>query len=113
MKGNKSDSGNEKICAVLAYLLIGIIWYFVDDKIRKDAFVKFHVKQGIVLLIFAICWSIVLQILIIMMLFPMWRIIAILSYVPLIFAVIGIINALNNKENELPIIGEYGKKFNF
>ena len=35
---NTSESGsqdNAKVAAILAYLLIGIIWYFADEKIKK------------------------------------------------------------------------------
>jgi uncharacterized membrane protein len=106
--------GNEsKICAILAYILIGIIWYFVDDKMKKNAAVKFHVKQGIVLFIFSIAWSIVMQILLVITLFLLWPVVAILSYVPLIFMILGIINAINDKEKEMPIIGKYAGKLTF
>jgi len=34
-KNNSSkDIADGKICAILAYLLIGIIWYFVDEKMK-------------------------------------------------------------------------------
>jgi hypothetical protein len=39
---------NKLAVSILAYLLIGIIWYFVDEDAKKDEFVKFHVQQGIV-----------------------------------------------------------------
>ena len=100
------------LCAILSYLLIGVIWYFVDEKMKKDTFVKFHVKQGIILIIFAILWSIVLNI-VSFALFYLAPIIIILGYVPLIFTIIGIINAINRKEHELPIIGIYAKKLTF
>jgi uncharacterized membrane protein len=31
----------------------------------------------------------------------------------LVLIIIGIVNAANNKEKELPIIGQYAKKINF
>lgn len=110
------EGGNSKVCAILAYLLIGIIWYFVDEKMKKDSFAKFHVKQGIVLLIFAIAWSIALSILSAILMFGiaiLWPLIMLLYYVPLVFTIIGIVNAVGNKEKELPIIGQYAKKLKF
>ena len=55
----KASVENEKVCAILSYLLIGIIWYFADEKMKKSNFAKFHVKQGIVLFIAGIIVSIV------------------------------------------------------
>lgn len=111
----KSDNG--KICAILSYLLIGIIWYFVDKGMQKDERVKFHVKQGIILLIFSIIWSVVLNFLfgflimgLMSFIWGMWHL---LSYVPLIFTIIGIINAVNDNQKELPVIGHYAEKLTF
>ena len=104
---------NTNLCAILAYLLVGIIWYFVDDKMKKDKFVKFHVKQAIVLMIAWVLWSVAMGILLTMTLFMALPLITILSYVPWVFAVMGIINALNNKEKKLPLIGKYAKKLTF
>lgn len=110
-------SGNGQICAILSYLLIGIIWYFVDKNIQKEAFVKFHVKQGLVLLVFSIIWATVLSVLFGMFLYTwfaqIWMLISLLHYVPLILAIVGIINAVNHKQSELPIIGHFAKKLTF
>lgn len=111
----KNDNG--KICAIISYLLIGIIWYFVDKGMQTDERVKFHVKQGIILLIFSVIWSVVLNFLfgffIMGFMAFTWGILHFLSYVPLIFAIIGIINAVNNNQKELPIIGHYAEKLTF
>ena len=108
---------NSKLCSILSYLLIGIIWYFVDKDLQKDPSVKFHVKQGIILVIFSIVWSILLNILFGFFMFGligfMWSIIHLLSYVPLIFAVLGIISAVNGKQQELPVIGKFSEKLTF
>lgn len=105
-------SDNKKLASILSYLLLGIIWYFADKSLQKDSNVKFHVKQGLTLFIFAIIWSIFLSFLG-SILFFIWGLIGLLSYVPLILAIIGIINAVNGKKKELPLIGQFGKKFTF
>lgn len=112
---NSKNNDNSKLCAALSYLLIGIIWYFVDEKMKRNNFVKFHVKQGLLLLIIAIIYSVIVGILT----FPLHFIpvlgtiiIWMLNIVGLIFlvlAILGIINALNNEEKALPIIGEKAK----
>ena len=104
---------NGKICAILSYLLIGVIWYFVDKDMQKDDFVKFHAKQGLVLLIFSIIWNIIISMLFGMLFytFAFWWFIHLLSYVPLILVIIGILNAVNDKKAELPVIGKFASKF--
>lgn len=116
MAKKSSGISEGKAAAVLSYLLIGIIWYFADEKMKKNSFVKFHVKQGLVLLIFSIIWSIAMGFLggIFMFgMFYLWNILHLLSYVPLIFGIIGIINALNGKEKELLLIGRFAQKLTF
>ena len=112
-----AKNDNSKICAILSYLLIGIIWYFVDKDMQKDDFVKFHVKQGLVLFLFSIIWNVVINILFHALLFSMlgglWFIIHLLVYVPLILVILGIINAVNGNKNELPVIGKFASKFTF
>ena len=51
---SKKEIDDGKLCAVLSYFVIGIIWFLVDEKMKKNSYVSFHVKQAIVLLIFSI-----------------------------------------------------------
>jgi uncharacterized membrane protein len=109
----KSGTGNSNICAILSYILIGVIWYFVDKELQKDSFVKFHVKQGLVLLAFAILYSIVLNILIVVS-FGLLAILALpLSLVPWILVALGMYNAYSKKETGLPVIGKFAERLNF
>lgn len=111
------DKSNEKICAILSYLLIGLIWYMVDEKIKKSSFVKYHVKQGLVLLIAAIIYSVIISVIFLPLMMlsfgALWPLIQLLNLVPWIFIILGIINAVNDKEKELPIIGKFAEKLNF
>ena len=54
-----AKSENGKLCAIIAYLLLGIIWYFVDEKVKKDKFAQFHVKQAIVFLVLSIIVNVI------------------------------------------------------
>jgi uncharacterized membrane protein len=96
---------NKTLMGVLAYLSILVIIPFLAG--RNDPFVKFHVKQGLLL---AIVW------IIIMVLAPMayglWQIVRILQLALVVFSIIGIINVVQNKEKELPLIGHLAGKFN-
>jgi uncharacterized membrane protein len=117
--GSSVDEG--KVCAALSYILIGIIWYFVDDDMKKNSFAKYHAKQGLVLLIAWVIYSIALGIVFGAILVPLIftgayglvMIINLLYYVPFIFLIIGLVNALNGKQKELPIIGKFAKKLTF
>ncbi len=89
--------------AIVAYIVF-FIPLLTEDK--NDPFVKFHVKQGLVL-------------------FTTWIAVGFLSLVPVIgwtlspfmslamiaLAVIGIINAGKGLKKELPIIGKYADNF--
>jgi len=118
--GGNVDNG--KICAALAYILIGIIWFFVDENMKKNAFAKFHVKQGLVLLVLSIGLWIVMAILgaifsILFFFAPMlgfglMRLISLIGLIPLVLCIIGIVYALQGKEKQLPIVGQYADKFN-
>jgi uncharacterized membrane protein len=117
-KAGSREVEEGKVCAILSYLLVGIIWYFADEKMKKNNFAKFHAKQGLVLLIAAIAYSILLGIIFGIIFTPLffmggWGlfwIFRLLYYVPLIFTIIGIINSANGNERELPIIGKFATK---
>jgi len=106
------DAGNAKACAILSYLLIGLIWYLVDANMKKNSFVKYHVKQGLVLLITSIIiWIIGMALFIIP--FLGWLIYYILQLLILVLVILGIINAAMDKQKELPVIGTFASKLNF
>ncbi|MDD5606676.1 MAG: hypothetical protein PHN37_02330 [Candidatus Pacebacteria bacterium] len=91
--------------AILAYLGILIIIPLLTDA-RKEAYVKFHIKQGLVLLIAFVINSIVWAI-------PILGWIAgfIIGIILFILLIMGIINAASGKETSLPILGKYADKF--
>jgi len=96
----KEKIENEKLVAILSYFLVGIIWYFVDEKMKKSEFVKFHVKQSLILVIISfVSWIPIIG----------W----ILGLIALIGAIMGIISAANGTKKDMPLIGKYAKKFKF
>ncbi|MBT3298083.1 hypothetical protein HN385_04105 [archaeon] len=116
----KKEVEDGKICALLSYLIIGIIWYFVDDKMKKNQFAKFHTQQSLVLVLFSVIVSILNSILSaiitviavvtmgvgsVLMIIPL-----LISFIPMVFWIMGIVYSLQGKEKELPWIGQYGKK---
>ena len=99
-----TTTGKEKVFAVLAYLgpLI-IISYLVK---REDPFVKFHIKQGLILLCAEIILSLFADIV-----WTLWWLYQFLHFAILVLTVIGIINALQSKMKELPLVGGLSKYF--
>jgi len=105
----KAGSGN--IMAVFAYLWILIIIPFLTDA-KNDPFVKYHLKQGLALIIFeAIGW--VAGWFLVWVPVIGWLIMTLWWLASLVLLIIGIMNVLNGHEKELPLIGQYASKFNF
>lgn len=109
-QNNNSDIDSGKVCAILSYLFIGIVWYFIDENMKKNTFAKFHVKQSLVLLVVSIILQIVGTIIPII---GWFLILPLAGIFGLVWMLIGVINALNGQTKELPIIGKYSTKFNF
>ena len=76
-----------KNMAAISYLVFFIPLLMEDMK--KNKFVMFHVEQAIICLILNF-----------------------LCGIGIIFAIIGIINALGGKVTPLPLVGQFGEKFN-
>lgn len=92
--------------AILAYLGILIIIPFLAES-HKDPFVKFHLKQGLVLIITeVIAWF--------LWIVPLGFLIAWLVWLCIfVLIIIGVVNAASGKQKELPVIGHFSSKFNF
>jgi uncharacterized membrane protein len=102
-----------KVCAVLSYLIVGIIWFFAEKKMRKNTFAEFHVKQAIIFII---------SLLLINLIVALFSIIsrefsniasAVLYTVITIVWIISMIYAIDGKEKEMPIIGFFARKLDF
>lgn len=99
----KSD-GNNTLMSILAYLgpLLIISWATSKD----NETVKFHIRQGLVLIaIEVILW------LLSRMFWSFHMITSILELGVFILAIIGIINVVNKKQVELPLVGHLSKFF--
>ena len=101
--GNKNTA-----MAVIAYILFFVPLLTGDAK--KDPFVKYHTKQGLVLFLLAVLNNIIGWILP----FYLWYTISwIVSLCVLVLLILGIINAVNGKQVPLPIIGKFSDVFKF
>lgn len=101
-----AGKGKNTGMAILCYFGILVLIPFLTDA-KNDPFVKFHIKQGLVLLIFDIIISVVLAIP-----FIGWVVGGIGWIIVVVLFIMGIVNAAGGQEKELPIIGKYGNKIN-
>lgn len=92
------------LMAVLAYIGPLIIVSYVTAK--DDAFVKFHIKQGLVLFVIELgVWVLG------MMLWQLWPLLSIVNLATIVLSIIGIINAVKGKEEQLPLVGKFSQYF--
>ncbi len=108
MDDNYVEEG--KSVAWLSYLGILLI---IPILVQKDnPYTTFHVKQGLVLFIAEVIMSFI-QIFISAVPVIGWFIIAVVWLILAALMVIGIVNAVKGRESKLPLIGDFGEKFNF
>jgi uncharacterized membrane protein len=91
------------LMGVLSYLGPLVIVSFIVAK--DDPFVKFHIRQGLVLLVIeAIVWALG------MFMWQFWFLYQLVNLATLILAIIGIMNVVHGKEKELPLVGQFAQQ---
>jgi len=101
MEQNTKDEG--KTMAIIAYVTgLGTLIAYFMNKDKNNAFAAFHIKQGVRLFIFSILLSIIVNVLVRV---TSIGFISLLSYLPLVFMILGIMNASGGKDQKLPVIG--------
>ncbi len=98
----KSSNENDKIMGILAYLgVLVVVPLFAGG---NSKFVKYHANQGLVNVLFFV--AIFFGLMIITMAVPMLAFLTLaLYFVPTVFAIMGIMNVVNNEMKPLPLIG--------
>ncbi len=97
---------HKTLMGVLAYLGILIIIPFLMAK--DDPFVKFHIKQGLLLVIVEIAvWVLGSS------MWQLWMLLNLVNLATLILAIVGIVNVIQGNQKELPLIGSLAKNFTF
>lgn len=105
------DIEQNKTMALLSYLGILVLIPILGAKESK--FARYHANQGILLCIAAILYGVAYSILSAIVLAISWRLYFVVSLLGLVgiafivLAIIGIVNALNGRAKELPLIGKY------
>lgn len=94
------DFSQHSLIAAASYLGPLVVIPFLTNK--EDPFTKFHIKQGLVLLvIYLILWVFQGFMYFLMPLFQL------INFGLLILSIIGIVYTLQRKEKELPLVGQF------
>lgn len=104
------DIDDNKLISILSY--IGIL-FLIPLFVRKDsAYARYHVNQGLVLFVAELVWSVIFKILsVVLGWIPVVGILVsvigwVVEVIFLVLAIIGIINTINGKAKDLPVIGK-------
>lgn len=101
-----NNKGKNTLMGILSYIgPLVIIPFFVA---KEDPFVKFHIKQGLVLFIASIIVWVLGS-----MFYGLWMIFQIINLAILILAILGIVNVVRGEEKELPLVGQLSRYFSF
>jgi uncharacterized membrane protein len=76
---------------------------------KDQPFVKFHIKQGLV--VFSI--EVIVWVLSSMFFWQLRMLLNLVNLATLILSIIGIVNVVEKKEKELPVVGGFSKYFTF
>ena len=106
------SGGSEKNMgmAIVAYIL-----FFIPllTGAHKDPFVKYHVKQGLVLF----CLGVIIWIISMMIPWYWWFsfywIIRLLQLGLLVLVILGVVNAAGGKQEPVPLVGKFADMFKF
>ena len=105
------DIEQNKVMGILAYLSWLVLVPLFAAK--TSPYARFHTNQGLVLAITEIIWIIIQTVVTSILYAISWRlsfigtILGLVNIVFLVFAIIGIMNAINGKAKELPLIGGF------
>lgn len=93
------------LMSILSYIGPLVVVSYLTSKDKPV--VKFHIKQGLVLLSIEIILYVVSR-----MFWALLPFISILEFAVFVLVVVGIINVCQKKEKELPVVGSFAKYFN-
>jgi len=101
-EGSVKNDDN-KLFAILSY--IGILCLIPLLMKKKDSFVFFHAKQGLILFIAEAITNLIAMV-------PVlgWVVSVILWAFLVVLSIMGIINVLAGKTKEIPVLGKYASK---
>ncbi len=110
----KTLSSDETMTAILSYLGILVLIPYFTTQGKRNAFMSFHIKQGLALFVFDIILTVVGMVVWVIPVIG-WMIgllMPIVWILVLIVAIIAIVKALKGEMWDIPVIGGFKDKFN-
>ena len=102
VSSNQTTSAEGKQTAIIAYItIIGLIIAFIMNNEKKNAFAAYHIKQSLGLCLTGLALGVIGMIPILG-----WIINILGVFVLLYLWIMGLMNALNEKEKPVPFLGE-------
>lgn len=98
------DAADNKWLALIGY--IGLLFLVPLLAAPNSKFARFHANQSLVLWLAGIILSIASSIIVWIPIIG-WLFTAVASVLPVVFMILGMINAYNGKAKELPVIGKF------
>jgi uncharacterized membrane protein len=96
---------DKKTLSVISYVtIIGWLIAYFSSNDKREPLVSYHLKQGLGIFIVALIFNIAFTV--IASTIPSLAFLGLAGYAFLIFMILGIINALNEKETPIPLIGK-------
>ena len=104
---------NSKTLSIVSYItIIGWLVAYFSGKDNNDPLLKYHLRQALGLAIISIIFNVVLTI--VASIVPSLAFLALAGYVILVLWVLGIINAANEAQKPVPLVGKmFENKFSF
>lgn len=100
----QGKAGQNTLMGILSYVGPLVIVSYLTAK--DDPFVKFHIKQGLVLLVIeAAVWILG------MFMWQLWMLLNLVNLATLILSIVGIVNVVQGNQKELPLVGGFSKNF--
>lgn len=103
---DETQKQETNIMALISY--IGPLCLIPFFKKEQDEFIKFHMRQGMVIFACELITWVIVAILPIL-----WFLGNLVGLVWLILSIIGIINVVKNEKKEIPIVGKFADKIKF
>lgn len=105
MASKSTEEG--KVAAILAYITwVGLIIAFVLNMEKKNEFAKFHIRQGLMIVLASIAIGIIWIIPI------LGWIVGFIGWIVLfVFWIMGLVSAINGTKKEVPLIGKWGQEW--
>lgn len=102
---------DNKTLSIVSYItVIGWLVAFFVGKEKADNLLKYHLKQALGVVILSIALGIVIQVIAIVLPTLAWIISSVLYIISIGYMVIGVLNAVSEKQKPLPLIGDWADK---